>query len=156
MCLSSYASGLILIAALAAFCELISYKCGEDKGHKLAISVILLYSIISPLVPLVESIPDFDISEIIEENEETLSEGAYLEVGEEAFREGVLSFICEKWGLAREQTVVTLIGFDFQNMRCERIIITLAGKGASVDFREIENYIKTKGLGDCEVRYIFE
>lgn len=152
MFLSEYASGLVIIAFLAAFAELISYSAGEDRGHKLAVSVVLLYSLIAPLVPLVKNVGDFDFSEIMGDGEIT-SGGAYLEVSEEAFQEGILRSVTEKWGLDKDKTVVTVTGFDFENMRAELIKITLLSKGYTVDFREIEAYIEKNGLGECEVGY---
>ena len=150
--MSEYMAGIVLFSALISFAELISYSSGEDKGERLAISVVLIYCIVAPLIPLAESFADFDISEIIPEGEE-LSGGAYIEVSEEGFREGILSLVVDKWGLLREETVVTVTGFDFETMTAERIIITLLSRGVSVDFHEIENYIEKAGLGVCEVRY---
>jgi len=155
MYLSEYLIVLVMIAALAAFAELISYSSGEDRGHKFAVSVILLYSVISPIVPLIESLEEIDISGIKEESGE-LSGGAYLEVSEDAFREGILRLLFEKWGLEREKTVVSVFGFDFEKMKAERIVITLLGRGAGVDFHEIEKYIEAANLGECEVRYSIE
>lgn len=147
-----YILSVVLIAALAAFAELVSYSSGKDAGHKLAVSVIILYCIISPIVPLVKSIADFDVFDFTV-NEDDLVGGAYLEVSEDAFREGILKSITEKWNLREDMTVVSVIGFDFQKMRAEKIIITLLSGGIAVDFREIEKYIEEAGLGVCEVKY---
>ena len=155
MSLSEYFVNVVLISALAAFAELISYGGGEERGHKIAVSVILLYSLISPLVPLAESLGNFDMEELVGGAEE-LSGGAYLEVGEEAFREGILRSITEKWDLEKEKTVVSIIGFDFESMTCERVIVKLLSRGVLVDFHEIEAYIEAAGIGECEVKYAFE
>ncbi len=150
--MSEYFASVVLISSLVAFFELFSYSGGEEKGEKLAVSVIMIYLIISPLLPIVEGLSDFDISEITSAGEE-LEDGAYLDVGEEAFREGIAKLLSEKWGLEKNKTVVTVVGFDFNQMKAERIIITLLSKGITVDFHEIEAYIEEAGLGECEVKY---
>lgn len=152
MYLSEYCALVVLVSGLVSFLELISYSGGKEKGERLAVSVILIYLVISPLVPLVESAKDFDISEILKE-EQTLSGGAYLDVGENAFRDGIGKLLFEKWGIEENESVISVIGFDFNSMRAERIIITLLSKGVFSDFHEIESYIEKMGLGKCEVRY---
>ena len=150
--MAEYAVAVIMTVSLTAFAELIAYNGGEERGHKLAISVILLYSIISPLVPLFEDLKDFSFSELDFDKEE-FTDGAYLEVGEAAFREGIARAVSEKFGLDEEKIVVTIFGFDFETMRAERINITLLGRGIELDFREIEAYVEKNGLGECEVKY---
>lgn len=150
--MSEYFTTVVLVSALVALFELFSYSGGEDKGERLAISVIMIYLIISPFVPIVESLKETDISDFFEEGA-ALSGGAYIEVGEDAFREGIAKLLSEKWGLSENQTVVTVTGFDFNTMKAEYIIITLLSKGATVDFHEIEAYIEEAGLGLCEVKY---
>ena len=152
MFLSEYFASVVLISSLVAFFELFSYSGGEEKGERLAVSVIMIYLIISPLIPIVEGLSDFDISEITGTGAE-ISDGAYLEVSEESFKEGIAKLLYEKWGLEKNKTVVTVVGFDFNKMKAEYIIITLLSKGASVDFHEIEAYIEEAGLGECEVKY---
>ena len=154
--MSEYIASLVVIAALAAFAELISYSAGEDRGHKLAISVILLYAVISPLVPLVESLRELDFEPVTDTDFPITEDGAYLEVSEEAFREGIIRAVSEKWELPREKIAVSVIGFDFADMKAEYVMITLLGRGISVDYREIEKYIEDFGLGDCEVKYAIE
>ena len=150
--MSEYFAAVVLISSLAAFFELFSYSGGEEKGEKFAISVIMIYLVISPIAPLFEGLSDFDISEFLE-SEEAISGGAYLEVSEDAFREGIEKLLIEKWGLEKNKTAVAVIGFDFNKMKAERIIIRLLSNGAAVDFREIEAYIEEAGLGECEVEY---
>ncbi len=150
--MSEYFATVVLVSSLVAFFELFSYSGGEEKGEKLAISVIMIYLIISPLLPIVEGLSDFDISEITGEGG-ALTGGAYIEVGEDAFREGIAKLLLERWGLEKNTTVVTVVGFDFNKMKAERIIVKLLSKGITVDFREIEAYIEEAGLGECEVEY---
>ena len=150
--MSEYCFSIVLVSSLVAFAELISYSGGSEKGEKLAISAILAYLVICPLVPLLEGVRDFDISEITAGGDE-LSGGAYLEVGEDAFTLGIKKLLYEKWGLSESETAVAVSGFDFENMRAERIFITLLSGGFAVDFREIELYIERAGLGECEVTY---
>ena len=152
MFLSEYFASVVLISSLVAFFELFSYSGGEEKGERLAVCVIMIYLIISPLLPMVEGLRDFDISEITGTDGE-LSGGAYLDASEEAFKKGIEKLLYEKWGLPKSEAVVTVVGFDFNKMKAERIIITLLSGAASVDFREIEACVSEAGLGECEVKY---
>ena len=150
--MSEYCFGVILLSSLVAFAELISYSGGSEKGEKLAISVILAYFVISMLVPIIENVRDFDISEITE-SIDTPSGGAYLEVGEEAFALGIKKLLYDKWGISENESAVAVIGFDFETMKAERIIITLLAGAFTSDFHEIEAYVEKAGLGECEVKY---
>ncbi len=150
--MSEYCVAIVLISALAAFFELVSYSQGKEKGERLAVSVIVAYLIIAPLAPLAESAGDFDLSEITGSFGE-LEGGAYLEVSEEAFCLGIKRLVSEKWGVAESDSAVFALGFDFEKMKAERITITLFSKGFTADFKEIEEYIEKSGLGECEVKY---
>lgn len=152
MLLSEYFVSVVLVSMLVAFFELFSYSGGEEKGERLALSVIVIYLIISPLLPIVEGLSDFDISEITGEDA-TLTGGTYFEVSEQAFKNGIEKLLLEKWGLEKSNAVVTVVGFDVNKMKAERIIITLLSGAASVDFREIEACVSEAGLGECEVKY---
>lgn len=153
MSLSEYFLTVVGVSALVAVFELFSYSGGEDAGERLAVSAIMICLIAAPVIPLAESLHELDFSEIFEGGGEAFEDGAYIEVGEEAFKEGVAKLLKEKWGLDGDESVVTVVGFDFDTMSAERIIITLLSKGASVDFHEIEAYIEEAGLGMCEVKY---
>ena len=149
--MSEYFASVVLVSSLVAFSELISFSGGKEKGERLAIYAILAYLIISPVVPLVDSLRDFEIPEFTLDSEE--AGGAYIEVGKEAFTDGISHALSEKFGLRDGEYTVAVVGFDFNNMKAERIIITLLSGGYTVDFREIEEYIEKSGLGECEVEY---
>ena len=150
--LSEYFTTIVVISSLLGFFELFSHSGGEDKGERLASSVIVLYLIIAPLLPIVEGLSDFDFSDLSGEVG-ALTGGAYVEVSEDAFREGIERLLFDKWGLDESAAVVSVFGFDFNEMKAELIMIKLLSRGASVDFREIEAYIEKSGLGECEVEY---
>lgn len=156
MSLAEYAASLVSLAALAALAGLVSYSGGEDRGHRFAISVILLYAAIVPLVPLVSELSNIDFSDITGSELPELSGGAYLEKSEEAFEEGIRRLVSEKWGVDETKIIVSVSGFDFETMTARKIKITLLGKGVGIDFREVKKYIENNGLGECEVGYAFE
>ena len=77
--------------------------------------------------------------------------GEYKEVAEAAFKEGISKLLFTKYGIEPESAEVIVEGFDFENMRCERIKIILYGSSFLADFRAVEEYITESGLGECEV-----
>ena len=150
--MSEYCLSVVIVSALVSFAELISYSAGKERGEKIAISVITLYLIISPVAVLARGGFEFDFSSLSGDYEET-GEGLYLELGEEAFCEGIKKLLLEKWGVEKSECAVAVSGFDFENMRAELIMINLLSGAFTADFREIESYIEKAGLGECEVTY---
>lgn len=155
--MAEYFGALISIATLAALGELVAYKQGGDRAHRFAVSVVLLYTALVPLVSFASSLGETDFFELIDMGEApTLEGGAYVELSEEAFKLGIERLIADRWSLEESSVVVSCVGFDFSSMRAEKISVVLLKGGALVDRRAVERYVESVGLGECEVSYGFE
>ncbi len=140
---------VIVMSLLISLVGYLSYSGGGDKTVKFAVYLLLLYVSVSPLIDLVGSIADSDAiidSEIIADES-----GEYLDVAKTAFEEGVCKLLCTEYNLNAENVAVIVFGFDFENMRAESIKVVLSGSNVHADWRSIENYVYTLGLGKCEV-----
>lgn len=142
-----YAVSVFVISAVAAVLSQLAYR-GSSDPSRFAISVVILYVVIAPLGSLLGEI---DIDSILNPplNLPVEQEG-YEQVAARAFADGVAKAVAEEFSLERESLRVELRGFDFKNMRAEKIRIILSGRSALADYKEIERYVDRLGMGDCE------
>lgn len=141
------------MSAILGFTRYASYPDTSSKAAKFAASILLLYVAALPAGELVMGLADgrIDASGIIGSVSEIEENGEYTEVAKEALIEGISKLLFTEYGIKPENASVSIEGFDFKNMRCEKIKITLYDIGALADFRRIEEYISGSGLGECEV-----
>lgn len=157
MHLDNYVISVVVMSAILGFTSYAAYPGSASGATKFAASVLLLYVAVMPIGAIFTSIRDgtFDSLDALPEMPQIEENGEYLEAAEEAFREGISKLLFTKYGINPENATVKTEGFDFRNMRCERILITLRGSGTLADFRGIEEYISESGLGECEVSASF-
>ena len=150
--MSAYLTGLIAISSLIGVCSYISYGDREDKYLKTASSLILAYVVILPIVTLVKDASDYTydgtfwIDSFDSINDTELGESAEL-----AFCDGVKKYVCSQFSLSEENVRVRVFGFDFANMKAEKIKVILSGSAIFADNRAISEQIEKNGLGECEV-----
>ena len=106
------------------------------------------------LVPLVGILCDIDTDSILKDFDIDI-DGEYLtdDMIETAFESGIAEYVSSKYGVDKDCVIVMADGFDMENMRAERIYITLCGPAIWLDYKKIENEISgefTSG-GICEV-----
>lgn len=157
MHLDNYVVCVVVMSAILGFTSYAAYPGSASGATKFAASVLLLYVAVIPIGSIFASFRDsgFDSSVLLPEMPEIEESGEYVEAAEEAFREGISKLLLTKYGINPENATVKTVGFDFRNMRCDRIVITLHGSGTLADFRGIEEYISESGLGECEVNASF-
>ena len=146
--MTEYFYSLMLVALLVSVLSFISYKEGEGAS-RFALGVIMTAAV---LLPLLKIIPSVDFDRIIEEiKQEASGVPIYSERCEEAIEEGIARAVCEEFSLSDGSAAVSLSGFDFENMRAEKIKLTLSGRAVFADLEKIEKFVLGLGLGDCEV-----
>lgn len=146
------------MSALLGIISYLSYQDGSDSTMRLAASVLLIYTALTPVMSFIsdgkggkiDAIFESDIGQNFDGGEE------YIEVAEDAFKDGISKLIFTKYGVNEEDSEIFVFGFDFEKMRAERICVVLRGVGALSDLRGIESYINGLGLGKCEVTVSFE
>lgn len=153
--MADYVVSVVVMSAILGFVAYASYPESQSKATKFAASVLLLYVATLPIGKLGSGVfgGGFDLSGLVGEGPEIKEDGEYAKVAEDAFREGISKVLFAKYGIEPENATVKLEGFDFENMRCAKIKITLRNEGALADFRGIEEYISESGLGECEVYF---
>ena len=154
--MGEYLGAVVVTSAVLGLLSYISYPSESEKTVKFAASVLLLYTALTPLLSFAgrvveggyESLEDIieDLGGVSYESDEE-----YKAVAEQAFKEGIFKLLSTKYSVSEESADVFVYGFDFQEMRAEKIKILLYGNGVTADFRAIENYITESGLGFCEV-----
>lgn len=147
--------GIVTVSLVMGILNFLSYRPKSDKTTRAAMGIILMWvvsvSIFSGLSRLSEL--DFNFSQDIEVN---VFEGEYIKEAEKAYSEGVKQLLYEKYGIEKEEFTVSLLDFDFEKMRAEKIKITLFSSALFSDFRGIENYIEKTLFGECEVNIAIE
>ena len=141
-----YAVSVFVISAVAAILSQLAYK-GRSDPSRFAISVIVLYVVIAPLGSV---LGELDIDSIFSPTLNLPSEQGYEQIAADAFADGIAKAVAEEFSLERENLRVELRGFDFENMRAEKIRVILSGRAALADYKEIERYVDRLGTGDCE------
>ena len=151
--MAEYIVSVVVACAILGLSAYASYPQSSDKASKFAASVLLLYVAINPLGKILSELDGggFSFSAIIGSAPEVEEGGAYEDVAEEAFAEGISKLLFTKFNIDSEDSDVSIVGFDFEGMKCRKIKITLYGKAIFADFRAVEEYITGSGLGECEV-----
>lgn len=144
--MSEYAVGVFLISAIVGMLSHLSYG-GKSDISKLALSVLMLYVVVAPLADMVKN-TDFKSLFEVGYNEEIITDG-YEVVAEDAFIKGIESAVAEKFSLSKDNIRVRVVDFDFENMRAEKIRVTLSGRAALADYKAIEKYLDGLNIGEC-------
>ena len=138
---------LLLTIAIATALDLLIYFSDErfkdiSKG---ALGLILCLSILAPLPGIYKKIS----GELVLSVPETL-EGE--DVCLSAFEEGVSRYISEKWELKAEDVQVEAISFSREEMKAEKILVTLSRRAVFVDYKRMEKELSGLGIGEVEVK----
>ena len=151
--LGEYLISVIVISALVALATYFSYGSSESRTVKTAMSIIVLYTVSVPIVSMVGELSDISFDSVVDiEDIGSIDGTEYAETAEQALCDGICTAIAERYGLDREEITARVRGFDFSEMRAERITVTLSGSAALADHRGIAEYITESGLGECEVK----
>ena len=117
-----------------------------------ALSLLLLYTVASPIVTVIADIGDISIDSIVESAPEPdTDDPEYYKVAEEAFCEGIRKMVCDSHSVNAGDVAVYAFGFDFKSMSAQTIKIILSGSAVYADARGIAAEVSDAGLGECEV-----
>ena len=145
--MTEYLSFVFAVSFLAALGGALIYGADGDGASRTALSVILLFAVLSPLPSLISEIPTISLPSIPDGTVE--GDAEYIRVTESAFEEGIAEMLAERYSLLPESFAVKLYGFDFSGMRAERIIVTLRGTAVTCDPLAVERYINSLDIGEC-------
>ena len=156
-----YLISVTVISAMLGLISYLSYPGSSEKNTRFAVSVLLIYTSMLPILTFVSRLADGGelsfIDGIRQEAENNLpdTEQEYIAVSEEAIKKGISKLIFTEYGVAEENVKIYIYGFDFEKMRAENIKIILRSAGALADYRSIEAYVNSLGIGECEVNIEF-
>lgn len=136
---------VIAVMAAVAFASFASYDEERARQSRFALGIILLASLVSPLVSVVRGIGSIDFTYTGED----YSAISVEKTVEEAFVCGISLAIGEKFGIKEEDLSVEALGFDSERVRAESLLVTLSGRAAVKNYREIESYVESLGVGKC-------
>ena len=113
-----------------------------------------------PVVAFVSDIADgmlrLEIDEIVDGLGGSVTEdGEYKRVAEEAFSEGIRRLVADRYGISTDKVEVYVFGYDFENMRADKIKVVMRGAAGLKDLRLVEEYLNGLNMGECEVRSDF-
>ena len=154
MRLGEYLFSAFLICAAISVISYLSYSRTSDKALRGVMAILLLYVLILPISTLSSEIFNLDISSY--PSVDSIGENLTAEGAEEAFSDGIRSLVVERYNIAEKNVSVKLYGFDFYNMRAERVSVFLSGAGVLIDSRGLEEYLNSLGLGECEVELLID
>ena len=145
--MGEYFASCFGVAAVVSACSLLLYK--KSGAARLALSVLLIYSVLVPLSAVFSGFGglmlDGELGDISGYDKE------YENVAREAFCEGIDAYVCSELGLNSSGVLVDCEGFNYREMRAERVTVTLSGRCISADSLKIKRLIEDGGLGMCEV-----
>ena len=151
--LGGYLVSVIMVSSLVALATYFSYGSTESRAVKVAMSIIVLYTVASPIVTAIDGFSDISFDGVIDiEDIVGIGDTECAEVAEDAFCDGIRAAVAERYGLNIEEIRARVSGFDFERMRAERVTVILSGNAAFSDHRAIAEYITEAGLGECEVK----
>lgn len=155
--LGDYILMALLLSAALGVVGAISHPVLFDESRS-AIGVLCLFALASPLVAFIPSL--VDLPALLPGGDSSVSvSGGYAEVSEEAFSRGISEYISDEFSLAPELVNARTEGFDFTEMRAERVTVSLSGEAALADARGIRLTVLelfVKEGGECEVVISFE
>ena len=154
--MGEYFAALLAVSVLSALGSYMAYN-PSDKTTKWAIAIIVLYAVTVYALGLVDTAIDSDIDGIYGElsQDVEISDTEYSKTAKEAFALGVERAITEKFGISEENISVAVDGFDALTMTAQRINIFLSGSAAYADWRAVEEYVRSSGLGECRAEVYF-
>ena len=154
MHLGEYLFSALIICAAISVISYLSYSHGSEKSLRWVMAILLLYVLLLPISNFSMEILNLDFSSY--PSVDSIGENLTEEGAERAFSDGIRSLVAEKYDIAEKNVSVKLSGFDFNNMRAERVTVFLSGAGVLIDSRGLEEYLNRLGLGECEVELLID
>lgn len=147
--LREYFTEIIILMTFAAI--LLGIAHPKLKGATSYSIGVLMICVI--LLPLVDIIRDFDTKSMFDSINMDLEYDITDDMIEASFEEGISEYIAQKYGVDKSCVSVMADGFDMERLRAERIYVTLSGKAVFLDYKKIEDEVRSEFTngGECEV-----
>ena len=147
--MKDYIFGCILVSLIAGIALHLSHFSLREPT-RVALGVVTLLFAASPFLYIAGGsfdfrIPEYDLSYgWAEDNLSSVTEDAYLR--------GVALALAERYREDASSFIVACDGFSSEDMSVSRLYVTLVGRGAFLDYREIRDYLyENLEIGECRV-----
>lgn len=147
--MKEYALSIFAICLVGGVLSLISHR-SFSSAQRFVFGVILLYVALSPTVELARKIDPDDITNVFDTTVQT-PEYSFESVAEQGFGDGIIMAVSDEFSLDKKDIRINIDGFDFENMRADRIRLVLSGSAAFSDYRAVESYVNKMNAGECVV-----
>ena len=146
--MEEYFTGIFAATAVITICSLLAYKGG--RATRFALAVLLIYAVLTPLSALIS-----DFGGLLSGDDISGIEGYskdYEVVAKDAFCEGIDKLVCSELGLDTGCVRVECRGFNYKEMKSDKVLVILSGKAIVADSLKIRRVVEDNGLGECEVK----
>ena len=153
--MQEYLTSLLAVSAVTAVLSLLSGEGAAKKGVTLALSLILLSTVILPLPGLLSKIPD-EYGALLDrlEGEYPDAEGYWQAATMAAVEEGIARHLCERYGLAGDALSVSAHGDIVDGtVILHRVTLSVSGGAWAADLPGIVRYVEENTGAECEVIY---
>lgn len=151
--MGEYLFSAFIMSLVFSVMSYLSYSAASERTLRYVRGILLFYILILPLSSFVLELRQLDFSY---PSSDFIGENLTEETAEQGFCEGIRTLVAERYNIAEKNVSVRVFGFDFSKMRAERVTVFLSGAGALVDWRTLENYLDSLGIGDCEVELLID
>lgn len=149
--MSEYMITVFSASAAVALCGFAFYGRRLEATARVALGIILVSAIISPLISIGRELLAIDV-----DKGEFVGSSAVGETAEDAFCRGVRSALAAELSVSADDIDVKCRGFSAEKMKAEKITVTLYGSAALADHSALRRFVSGNNLGECEVRIGFE
>ena len=146
---------ILVILFAVALCSFVAYDSEKARASRTALGVILLAALSGLLADVALELKDITSLDALEYEDVEWAEFAEQSMSG-ALERGVRLAVAEKFSFSEDDIRVECRGFNLETVSAERISITLYGGAAISDIRAVREYVEGEGLGDCEVKVVFE
>jgi hypothetical protein len=141
--MTEYARVVFSACVIAGVLGLFSY--GKGRAESLALGIITLFIIASPLSETLGSLPTLPDLPTVD------TDGGYTEALEKSYADGLSSAISDRFYIKKEDLGITVSGLDRTTMQPESVRVYLCGNAIFADYRSIEKYVEEITNGKCRV-----
>lgn len=146
--MSEYMSSVFTVSAVFALLGRLSYKSSLDGARRAAFGILLVFAVISPVIEGANKLSEVDIDKLVSDYESFEDAGG--EVAIRAIEDGIRRCIGNEFNIKEENLKITLENFSVNEGKAERIRVILCGAAISADYKKIEKYVESLGLGECD------
>lgn len=144
--MNGYLTTIFLASATISLAGYVFASKKEEKVAKVALGIILVSAIISPLISLCRGLAE------LPEYSDSAKDDVFEKTAEEAFCNGVELALAEHFSLEVEQITVLAEGFSAEKLRARTLTVYLGGSARLADYRAIIEFVVENNFGECEVK----